>query len=278
MRLFGLLLLFCSVITAHAQTCPQGVRERKEWRQLTVAEQQAFFAAVRKLMERPTAGGPSRWDQIAQIHLYWGGSRDGFPPFFPWHRAWLVQIEKELQAIDRSVMVPYWDFNRDNAGIANSPVVQAFGGNGIGSQFCVSSGPFASWIPNYPTPHCLSRRIHPYSAVSTSNAVNQKIQRATSYDALRRDLDVEVWAVRSDIGGDLSSLYGPNDPLAVLIMANADRWWTRFQARGTLYQSRYNGRNANGTTATLSDKLPPYTLIVRDLLDTTAHCYTYSTY
>ena len=36
----------------------------------------------------------------------------GAPGFLPWHRAYILDLERELQAIDPSVALPYWRFDR----------------------------------------------------------------------------------------------------------------------------------------------------------------------
>ena len=36
----------------------------------------------------------------------------GAPGFLPWHRAYLLDLERELQAIDPSVALPYWRFDQ----------------------------------------------------------------------------------------------------------------------------------------------------------------------
>lgn len=278
-RLFGLLLLFCSVITAHAQTCPQGVRERKEWRQLTGVEQQAFFAAVRKLMERPTLGGPSRWDKLSNIHLTWQLENHSFPPFLAWHRMLLVVIEKELQSVDPSVMLPYWDHNRDPK-VWESPVFLAFGGDGTGAGNCVRSGPFAGAKVFFPKSNlCLSRRVPGWATQSALPAViEREIRLAASYDSLRSRLEPQEHAPLNNIGGDAATMAAVNDPLAVLIMANTDRWWAEFQVMKEHLRNSYGGRLRSGQNARLTDVLNPWVKTAGQVMDPRAHCYTYSTY
>jgi tyrosinase len=46
---------------------------------------------------------------IAQAH----GDRG----FLPWHRAYLLDLERELQGIDPQVTLPYWRFDRDEISV-----------------------------------------------------------------------------------------------------------------------------------------------------------------
>ena len=41
----------------------------------------------------------------------------GFSAFYPWHRAYLLDLERELQNIDPSVSLPYWRFDQPAPGL-----------------------------------------------------------------------------------------------------------------------------------------------------------------
>merc|ERR1712000_770222 len=73
----------------------------------------------------------------------------GGPMFLPWHRQFLLLFEQELQKIDSSVSLPYWDWTVDNS---TNPVINHLwsdtfmGGNGDPDNHdAVATGPFASW-------------------------------------------------------------------------------------------------------------------------------------
>ncbi len=98
---------------------------RKNANDLTTAERNRFLSAIATLNNR----GMGRFSDFRNIH-----TEDGDPEahtragFLPWHRAFLLDLERELQLIDPSVVLPYWRFDqpapnlfiRDFMGVANS--------------------------------------------------------------------------------------------------------------------------------------------------------------
>ena len=83
----------------------------------------------------------------------------GFPAFLPWHRAYLLDLERELQAIDPSVTLPYWRFDQaapnlftlDFFGVSDpNGTVQFSPANPL--HFWVTDGiPGINRSPNFPT-------------------------------------------------------------------------------------------------------------------------------
>jgi tyrosinase len=87
---------------------------------------------------------------------YRNGAHRG-PSFLPWHREFLLQLEQELQTIDSSISIPYWDWTKDAAlaDPAQAPVWgdDLMGGNGLESdEWRVQTGPFAYGNGNWPVP------------------------------------------------------------------------------------------------------------------------------
>ncbi|MGX0890491.1 tyrosinase [Pseudomonas sp. ADAK2 TE3594] len=85
---------------------------------------------------------------------YRNGAHRG-PSFLPWHREFLLQVENDLQAIDASITIPYWDWTQDAADPTMAPIwADSFlGGNGVeGDSWRVADGPFALSKGNWPVP------------------------------------------------------------------------------------------------------------------------------
>jgi tyrosinase len=87
------------------------------------------------------------YDSLVLIH------RDAFeserlrpqesPRFLPWYRAFLRAFERELQAVNPSVTVPYWDFSVDTDADSYLWKSDFLGGNGDPSENgAVKNGPF----------------------------------------------------------------------------------------------------------------------------------------
>ena len=85
------------------------VRVRKDAETLTPAERDRFLAAFATL----NGGGAGRFRDFRDMHVSAAlGESHGNVGFLPWHRAYLLDLERELQAIDPSVALHYWRFDR----------------------------------------------------------------------------------------------------------------------------------------------------------------------
>ncbi len=88
---------------------------RKNQATLTATEKRNFIGALLELKRR------GRYDRFVSTHRDFVTSDTDFgprvahrgPSFLPWHRQFLLDFEQELQAIDDSVELPYWDWTVD---------------------------------------------------------------------------------------------------------------------------------------------------------------------
>jgi tyrosinase len=100
------------------------VRVRKNANTLTAGERERFVAAFAQFNNQ----GAGRFVDFRNMHTNASSPQaHGFPGFLPWHRAYLLDLERELQAIDASVALPYWRFDQPapnlftlDFGVANS--------------------------------------------------------------------------------------------------------------------------------------------------------------
>jgi len=85
------------------------VRIRKNANNLTPGERDRFLAALGKLNNQ----GLGRFADFRAMHTDEGDlEAHGGPGFLPWHRTYILDLERELQAIDPSVTLPYWRFDQ----------------------------------------------------------------------------------------------------------------------------------------------------------------------
>lgn len=270
-------------ITARA-SCTK-IRVRKSWRLMTSAERAAFLGAVKQLQARP-GGQLSIYDGLVKK---WGAAVwtfDGYPQFLPWTRKWLRNVELELQKIDPNVTIPYWDWDHD----AGSPHLAAvwgtgaFGGNGKAGD-CVVDGKFAGYQVKVPQAQagCLRRDwdLEPaLSGFDSIEAVTSYVVGGGGYDEfLNHAIGSTFVTPFVAIGGHMNTKSGaPNDPLGLLVLAQTDRLWHSWQARGGWSNyAKYAGTNKDGTPAALADSIVNYGVSVSSVLDITAHCYAYDT-
>jgi tyrosinase len=85
------------------------VRIRKNANTLTPGERDRFVSAFAQLNNQ----GAGRFADFRDMHTAVSSPQaHGAPGFLPWHRAYLLDLERELQAIDPSVSLPYWRFDQ----------------------------------------------------------------------------------------------------------------------------------------------------------------------
>ncbi len=203
---------------------------RKNAASLTAAEKARFTAAMRQVK----ANG--RYDRYVVQHrdLFQSGIH-GSAMFLPWHRELLRRLELDLQAVDPTVTIPYWDWTADRS---SGPPIWAddlMGGDGQAPSQRVSTGPYAfpGWVLNVTAPPldsgpALRRRLQS-DALPTRSQVEAVLGRST-YASFRPD--VEAFAhntVHTFIGGSASASTSPNDPAFYLLHCNVDRLWAWWQ-------------------------------------------------
>lgn len=83
------------------------VRIRKNANTLTPGERDRFVRAFAQL------NISGRFADFRNMHTNVSSPQaHGAPGFLPWHRAYLLDLEREIQRIDRSVALPYWRFDQ----------------------------------------------------------------------------------------------------------------------------------------------------------------------
>ncbi|KAJ9055925.1 hypothetical protein DSO57_1038332 [Entomophthora muscae] len=281
MRLF--LGLFSLV--ACQQQCSR-IDVRREIRDLSPGERQAFFNAISALARTRSTGGLSIFDSFAKIHVDNQAVIHNAPIFLPWHRHFVHVFQTELRRINPSIVIPYWDTSIDSQQPERSPIFSPafFGGTGNPANgYCVPDGPFRNLrvrvdaeTPNGQAPHCLRRnfdggtRLSPFSPIEVINQITSINDFSTFTSQLERGPHAHP---HNNIGGDnghLSTMASPNDPLFWVHHANVDYWYSTWQQSA--------GRNVY-IPGQEGAPLPYYNNVrVQDTLNTEAfpYCYRYA--
>ena len=204
------------------------VRIRKNAARLTTGERDRFISALARLNNQ----GQGRFVDFRDMHNTATNvltQSHGIPGFLPWHRAYLLDLERELQAIDRSVTLPYWRFDqaapsiftREFLGVANSTGTLQFS----------STNPLQFWrTDNMPG-------INRSPQFNTNNAppglLNeaQTIALSSAYTSFRRLMEGNPhgFAHTSFDGFIFNPATAPRDPLFFLLHCNVDRLWAKWQ-------------------------------------------------
>ncbi len=228
---------------------------RKNQAKLTPAEKAAFVAAVKKL-KSDNPGGLSTYDAFVRQHLnaFLMGEIDpahNGPAFGPWHREYLRRFELALQraANDPNLGLPYWDWTVDNTPNASLWRDDFMGGNGVGADQRVISGPFAFSTGQWPLvvrdpgvrEDFLQRSFGGMGRLPTRADVDAA-RRVTPYDSapwnfgsngawsFRWVLEVRVHNIgHMWVGGSMMAMASPNDPVFWLHHCNIDRLWADWQ-------------------------------------------------
>jgi hypothetical protein len=133
---------------------------------------------------------------------------------------------------------------------------------------CVKEGMFADWQVQYEKPDCLRRGFTFGQRVSTWTDARQLgyiVRETNDFTEFRELIEFGIHAqVHDMIGGDMSTMYSPNDPMFFLHHSNIDRLWAEWQRVG-------GGRTYSGpqTVAEFGE--------VSKVLNTFDQCYDYTT-
>jgi len=209
---------------------PTMVRVRKDANRLTTTERSRFLRALAIL--NGSANG--RYTDFRDMHI--AGPPDieahGGPGFLPWHRIYLLDLERELQAIDGEVALPYWRFE------AAAPNVFTRSFMGVpGPQDRVQftpSNPLSAWVAGNlpgvergpgvgPQTVPMVRSEQQTLALGGSPAADFAPFATMQFNPHGRAHMSHGRGVITDPGT------APQDPLFFLLHCNVDRLWAKWQ-------------------------------------------------
>jgi tyrosinase len=222
-------------------TLPLMVRVRKNVIRLTADERRRFLSAFATLNN-------GLFPAFRAVHTNMTtGEAHGRPGFYPWHRAYLLDLERELQNIDPSVALPYWRFDQPAPTLFTNTFLGA--PRSSGWVDVAPSNPLAGWTTEQGVG---IRRSMGFAVGSAANVITQTATLASA------DTYVPFWdptelnphgAAHMSFGGDLSDPgTAPRDPLFFLLHCNVDRLWAKWQLQrrrfDTSNQSTYAPQGA----------------------------------
>jgi tyrosinase len=207
------------------------VRVRKDAQALSAAERDRFLAALATL----NGGGSGRFRDFRDMHVQAADLEEhGNVGFLPWHRAYILDLERELQAIDPSVTLPYWRFDRPAPGVFTR---QFMGVPNAAGRVQFSAGhPFGTWRTDGAlginrTPSFLPGAA-PAGLRNETDTVKLGGPAPTAtyanFDAM--EIDPHGFAHMSfSLGFIRSKQTAARDPLFFMLHANVDRLWAKWQ-------------------------------------------------
>lgn len=241
--------------TALGQTMTM-IRVRKNAEQLSPKERSSFLAALAQWKIAPgLSRRPTRFEEFFTIHSEaaqkgihsFSGSRPS--NFLAWHRAFLLNFERELQAIDRTVALPYWKFDEPSPLLFSTGFLGAKV-SGTNEVELDATNPIRGW--SSPTRQLLTRA----NAGDVFSPIESGVLPALACSAVGcPDLYRETTdhfemnyhnGAHSFVNGWLVGLDSPRDPLFFLLHANVDRGWAHWQQK----RDRYDPTNDKSYTPT----------------------------
>lgn len=208
---------------------PAMVRIRKNANSLTATERDRFLVALASL--NGLGNGPYR--DFRDMHV--AGPPDdeahGGPGFLPWHRAYLLDFERALQAIDAEVSLPYWRFDQAAPNVFNRSFMglpDPFG------QVQFSAGhPLLSWVAQGNAGIFRGRGIGPQTIAGVLNEAQTLALAGANGNFAgfsRMQGNPHGRAHTSHQGGWIGvPSTAPRDPIFFLLHCNVDRLWAKWQ-------------------------------------------------
>lgn len=234
------------------------VRIRKNANTLSVGERDRFVAAFAQLNNQ----GLGRFADFRDMHTQVSDPQaHRAPGFLPWHRAYLLDLERELQAIDPSVALPYWRFDRpapnlfhpDFFGISDSlGTVQLSNANPL--QFWKTDG--VQGINRLPFFNTATRS-------PTLRSEAQTLALGTQYRQFRIMEGDPHGLAHTAFDGSISDIpTAAKDPLFFLLHCNVDRLWAKWQRQNGRFNpaqaASYDNDGGNRIGHNLADTMWPW--------------------
>jgi tyrosinase len=234
------------------------VRIRKNANTLTSGESNRFVSALAQLNNQ----GVGRFADFRDMHTAVSSPQaHGAPAFLPWHRAYLLDLERELQVIDPSVSLPYWRFDQPAPNI----FIPDFLGvsDAIGTvQFSVTN-PLQFWRTD--GVQGINRRPFFDTTVAPPDLRTeaQTLALGNQYRAFRIMEGNPHGSAHTSFGGSISSVpTAARDPLFFLLHCNVDRLWAKWQREfgrfNSAQTSSYDSNPGNPVGHNLPDTMWPW--------------------
>jgi tyrosinase len=209
-----------SILAVGAATLPTGFAtaatpqyRRLEWQSFkTTSHYSALLFAINKMRANTNSADPNSWAYWTNIHV--NRCPHGIAYFLAWHRGYLFYFERQLRAVsgDSGLVLPYWDYYTNpnipaeflNASSSNPLWVSGRVNTNVSRALAMA--PFASTVVNFPR--------------YWSNPFESSIENAPHNP------------VHDIIGGAMTTMQSPRDPLFWLHHANIDRLWVAWVFAG----------------------------------------------
>ena len=254
-------------------TVPLMVRVRKNANKLKARERDRFLLALAKLN---TAVGPtpSGYQTLRNMHVLAGDPEEHQgPQFLPWHRTYLLDLERQLQAIDPSVSMHYWRFDE--------PAPKVFSKLFMGkTNQSPDTASLVSLNPGNPLVAWVTDSVPGILRSATFNTLTQPAPGVPGFELLDQAETLALGAIyplfsamegtphgaaHVSFNGWVSDIpTAPKDPLFFMLHSNVDRLWALWQwlnvRTDATAPNTYTGQNRDGRR--VNDTMWPWNGVV----------------
>lgn len=211
----------------------------------------AFVDAWRMIINKPKEDENS-FHHIASIH--------GSPPpnqclhgihFFPWHRAYLLKLERALAKVDPTVALPWWDFTTElsqTEGLPKSFIAVASGGVDVLAS---------TKIVYHPNERETERELGHPREIPTQAAVDDIFNRNSNFQSFTGAYYPTIHnKMHSWLGGDaLGPAWTAYDPAFWIFHCAHDRHWWLWQLEHPGAEPPFPNRVLRGLDMAVADVL-----------------------
>jgi len=185
---------------------------RPEWQSFkTTPRYDSLLKAIRLMKANTNAADPNSWAYWTNIHV--NKCPHSIPYFLAWHRGYLYHFERRLRTVsgDSLLVLPYWDYYS----YPNLP-----------AEFTNPSGTNPLYVPRVNTNVRAALTLAPFAPTVLN------FQRGTNNAFETSCEDAPHNPVHDLIGGVMTTMESPVDPIFWLHHANVDRLWVAWVSAG----------------------------------------------
>lgn len=252
--------LLVATAPGESLTVPLMVRVRKNANKLKARERDRFLLALARLNSTAQGPAPSSYQALRNMHVLAGDPEEhGGPHFLPWHRAYLLDLERQLQAIDPAVSLHYWRFDEPAPNVFS----KAFMGE---TRRLAASAAYVTLDPGNPLVSWVTDAVPGILRSSVFNTLTEAAPGQPGFQLLNQAETLALGALYSQFRGMEGTPHGaahvsfngwisqiptaPKDPLFFMLHANVDRLWSLWQwlnlRTNAADPNSYTGQNRDG--------------------------------
>lgn len=219
------------------------VRVRKNANELTPDERDRFLTAIVTLNQNGNFVDFQNMhvnDTSMEVH--------GRSCFLPWHRFYLLDLERKLQRIDPSVSLPYWRFDQPSPNVFTSDFMGVPDATGL-VQFS-STNPLVNWRltvfgegsgrirrnPQFDTANDPANIENDEADTFALGTTGTGPDQRTNFENFERMEGDPHGTAHVSFQGQIAEIgRAPADPLFFMLHCNVDRLWAKWQWLRGLY-------------------------------------------